>query len=185
MERTPGSAIAAPVIETERLRLRAHRSEDLPHCRAMWSDPAVIRFIGGTPANAQRIEARLLAYARHWTVMGFGYWVIEERASAAFAGEIGFASFRREISTTWHTGPELGFALATRFHGRGYATEAVRAVLAWGDVWLPGERCISVVDDENTASRRVLRKAGFDVIERRMLGDRPVAVFSRPLGLPE
>ena len=54
------SFVAAPVIETARLRLRAHRPGDFDACRAMWSDPEVVRHIGGTPASGGDAWRRLL-----------------------------------------------------------------------------------------------------------------------------
>lgn len=176
------SDTSVPVIETERLRLRGHRREDLPQCVAMWSDPLVTRHIGGMPSTEQRTWARLLSYVGHWTLMGFGYWLIEERESGEFVGEIGFADFKREGAPLLQTGPELGFALAPRFHGKGYATEAVRAALAWGDTWLPRGRCMCLVDAQNAVSLHVLRKAGFEVLQRGTFNGQPVVFLSKPIG---
>src|SRR5690348_733593 len=92
VSRMKGSvACAVPVIDTPRLRLRGHCRDDLPRCLAMWSDPDVTRFIGVDPANEQRTWARLLGYVGHWALMGFGYWVIEQRDSGEFVGEAGLA----------------------------------------------------------------------------------------------
>src|SRR5215469_12995657 len=80
-----------PVLETERLRLRRHRVEDLADCLSLWGDPDVTRFIGGTPASEEEVWARILRYAGLWSLLGFGYWRIEEKASRGFVGEVGFA----------------------------------------------------------------------------------------------
>ena len=177
-----GLITPVPVIETQRLRLRGHRCEDLPHCVTMWSDPIVTRFIGGTPSNEQRTWARLLSYVGHWALMGFGYWVIEERESSRFVGEIGFADFKRDAMPLLRSGPKLGFALAPGSHGKGYATEAVRAVMAWGNEWLPHGRCLCLVDEENSASLRVLEKVGFEVLQRSTFNERPVVFLFSPTG---
>lgn len=171
-----------PVIETARLRLRGHRREDLPRCVAMWSDPLVTRFIGGTPSSEQRTWARLLSYVGHWALMGFGYWVIEERDSGEFVGEIGFADFKRDGAPLLRAGPELGFALASHFHGRGYATEAVRAVLAWGDARLPRGQCVGLVDARNAVSLHLLQKFGFEVTRREVFNGLAAVFLCRPIG---
>jgi RimJ/RimL family protein N-acetyltransferase len=44
----------APTIETTRLRLRAHRPDDLGAALVMWADPAVTRYIGGRPSTEQQ-----------------------------------------------------------------------------------------------------------------------------------
>jgi RimJ/RimL family protein N-acetyltransferase len=182
MPQIRGLQTAVPVIETARLRLRGHRHDDLPHCVAMWSDPIVTRFIGGVPSGEQRTWARLLAYVGHWVLMGFGYWVIEERETSKFVGEIGFADFKREGAALLRAGPELGFALAPSFHGKGYATEAVRAALAWVNECLPRGQCMCLVDAENAASLRILGNVGFEVLERNSLNGRQVIYLSTPIG---
>jgi RimJ/RimL family protein N-acetyltransferase len=101
----------APVIETERLVLRAHSLADYPACVAMWSDPRVTRYTIGEPAPAQRTWMRLLAYRGHWAVLGFGYWAVEEKASRQYIGELGFADFKRDIQPSIEGIPELGWAL--------------------------------------------------------------------------
>ena len=78
----------APVIETERLCLRAHTLGDLADCNAMWSDPNVTRYITGQPSTLQKTWSGIMAYVGHWALMGFGYWVMEEKKSAKFVGEI-------------------------------------------------------------------------------------------------
>ncbi|HEX3671177.1 MAG TPA: GNAT family N-acetyltransferase [Candidatus Cybelea sp.] len=171
--------IVAPVIDTPRLRLRGHRAGDLPACIAMWSDPHVTRFIGGRPSTEQQTWARLLAYVGHWALMGFGYWAIEERRSNEFVGEVGFADFKRDIAASIKDKPELGFALGPRFHGLGYATEGVRAALAWADAYLPYSTTVSLVNPENLASLRVLEKCGYGCPQRIVLMEQPVSAFSR------
>jgi RimJ/RimL family protein N-acetyltransferase len=87
--------IAIPVVETERLVLRGHRRDDLADCVGMWGDPEVTRHIGGRPSTDEEVWARLLRYLGHWQVMGFGYWIVHERASGRFVGEVGFADSDR------------------------------------------------------------------------------------------
>lgn len=107
--RGPSSITTAPTIETQ--RLRAHRRDDLPDCLALWSDPRVTRFIDGTPSTAQRAWARLLVYV--------GHWAVETLGSGEFLGDIGLADFQRDDVPLLRTAPELGFALAHPFHGKG------------------------------------------------------------------
>ncbi|MBV9270786.1 MAG: GNAT family N-acetyltransferase, partial [Candidatus Eremiobacteraeota bacterium] len=151
---------AAPILETARLTLRGHRVNDFPEALAMWSDPVVTRFIGGKPSTEQQTWSRLLNYAGHWALMGFGYWAIEEKASRRFIGEMGFADFKREIAPPMRNVPELGFAIASPFHGRGFAMEALKAVVAWGDAHL-GARTVAVVSAENEASRHIVERLGY------------------------
>lgn len=149
-----------PVIETERLRLRGHRVEDFGMCAAMWGDPVVTRYIGGRPFTQEEVWARLLRYVGHWTLLGFGFWLIEEKASGRFVGEAGLAEFQREIEPAIQA-PEMGWVLAPEFHGKGYATEAVSAAAAWGDRHFAGGRTVCIIHPENEASKRVAGRCGY------------------------
>lgn len=169
-----------PVIEAPRLRLRGHRRDDLSYCVAMWSDPDVTKFISGRAASEQHTWTRLLSYVGHWALMGFGYWVIEEKVSGDFVGEVGFADFKRDVAPSMKGSPELGFALASRFHGKGYATESVRAALSWADAHIPQPRTVCLVNPQNLASLRVVKRCGYEPFEQSVINEQPVLFLSRP-----
>jgi RimJ/RimL family protein N-acetyltransferase len=169
----------APIVETPRLVMRAHRLDDFEQSLAMWSDPVVTRYIGGKPSTEQQTWSRLLNYAGHWSLLGFGYWALEEKATGVFAGELGFANFRRDIAASMRDVPELGWALAPRFHGQGFATEAVRAAVAWGDVRFGSARTVCLINEENAASVRVARKCGYEVFERTTFNETPTLFLAR------
>ncbi len=171
--------MTVPVLETDRIRLRAHRLQDYSSCCAMWTDPVVTRFIGGRPSTAQQTWSRLLGYLGHWQLQNYGYWAIEEKTSNAFIGEIGFADFKRDIIEPMQNVPELGFALASTAHGKGYATEAVHAALQWGDVHLPSNRTVALVNEANTASLHILRGARYREFDRITFNDNPVLLLER------
>jgi RimJ/RimL family protein N-acetyltransferase len=168
-----------PVIETERLRLRCHRLEDFADCAAMWAEPGVVRFIGGKPLTREEAWARVLRYVGHWALLGFGLWAVEERESGAYVGDVGFANFQREIQPALPDVPEMGWVLSMRAHGKGYATEAVQAATAWGDVRFGGSPTVCLIHPENRASVRVAEKCGFRESLRTTYKDQPTVVFTR------
>ena len=65
-----------PVLDTPRLRLRAHRATDLESAIVLWKSPEVYRFITGEPLNRQEVWLRLLRYAGLWDFLGYGYWAV-------------------------------------------------------------------------------------------------------------
>ena len=155
------TAETVPVIETARLKLRRHRIDDFAACAAMWGDPAVARFIGGKPSTREEVWARILRYAGHWALLGFGYWAIEEKASGSFIGEVGLADFHRDLDPPLIDGPEAGWALQTASHGKGYGPEALSAALAWGHEHFAGETIYCLIDVDNISSIRLAEKCGF------------------------
>ncbi|HEX5870568.1 MAG TPA: GNAT family protein, partial [Longimicrobium sp.] len=78
-----------------------------------------------------------------------------------FVGDMGLADFRREVTPPLGDAPEAGWVLAPWAHGRGFATEAVRAVLAWADAHLAAPRTVCLIAPENAASLHVAEKCGF------------------------
>ncbi len=176
----PVSPAIAPVLETGRLVLRGHRLTDFDDVAAMWRDPEVVRFIGGRPFTTEESWSRLLRYVGHWTALGFGYWTIRERDSGRFVGEVGFADYRREIDPPFEGAPEIGWALAPWAHGRGLATEAVSAVVAWGDqAFGPAARTACIISPENGASIRVAEKCGYALERTASYRGAPTLVFAR------
>lgn len=173
------TSVNTPVLETKRLVLRGHRYDDLAACVAMWSDPRVTRYSIGKPSTEQQTWLRVLAYAGHWSVMDFGYWVLEEKATGTYLGEIGFADFKRSVSPALRGKPEIGFALASQHHGKGFATEAIEAILAWGDSRLPDPTTVALVDPDNVISLHLLAKFGYEEVDRSALNDRPTVFLTR------
>lgn len=172
-----------PVIHTERLTLRAHRLEDYEDCCAMWGDPIVTQHIGGKPSTRQQTWSRILSYAGHWALLGFGYWVIEDTATGQFAGEVGFADFKRDIAPSMRGVPEVGYALSPAFHGRGYATEAIRAAIEWMERSVNPPRTVCLIDPANAASIRVAEKCGYKIFEHATFNGAPTLFFERFAGL--
>jgi RimJ/RimL family protein N-acetyltransferase len=178
MSSSPHSGVEVPVLETERLKLRGHRVEDFVHCAAMWADPEVTRYIGGKPYTEEESWARLLRYAGHWSLLGFGYWVVEEKSAGHFVGEVGFADYKRDLPALRGI-PEIGWAFTTQARGKGYATEAVRAAVAWGDAHFPSPRTACIIHPENIASMRVAEKCNYREFQRTTYKSHPTIMFVR------
>jgi RimJ/RimL family protein N-acetyltransferase len=174
-------AAVTPVLSTARLRLRGQRRDDFEDCAAMWADERVTRFIGGKPSTREQCWARLLRYIGHWALMGFGYWVVEEKASGRFMGEIGFANYRRDIDPPLGDDPEMGWVLAPSAFGKGFASEATAAAVAWMDGEFRARRTVCMIDPLNTASLRLAEKRGFREFTRTR-AEKPVVLFERVIG---
>jgi RimJ/RimL family protein N-acetyltransferase len=180
-----GSSVAVPTLETERLILRGHALADYPDCVALWGDPQVARYIGGTPFSPEDVWSRLLRYIGHWTALGFGYWVAREKASRRFVGEVGFADYHRAIEPSFGGAPEIGWVLAPAAWGRGLATEVVAAVCAWGDRHFEAPRTVCIVDPQNAASLHVAAKCGYAEYCRSEYKGQMRILLERPAAVPQ
>ncbi|MGO4571509.1 GNAT family N-acetyltransferase [Microvirga sp. 2TAF3] len=159
--------------------MRCHRTDDFDDCLAMWADSGVTRFIGGRPFTQEEVWSRLLRYVGHWSLLGYGFWAVEEKATGAFLGEIGFADFKRTIEPSLEGMPEIGWVLIPKAHGKGYATEAVRAATAWGDTHFGEARTVCIISPENLPSIRVAEKCGYREFLRTNYKDKPAILFRR------
>jgi len=153
---------AIPVLETPRLILRGHRREDFEAMVAMWQDPVVTHHFSVPTFSREDIWGRLQRNFGMWALSGYGMWAVEDKARGAYAGVAGVFDVKRELVPPLPDGmPEAGWVFAQRFHGKGYATEAMAAALQWVDVALKGPAIFAIVAPANTASIRVAQKCGF------------------------
>jgi RimJ/RimL family protein N-acetyltransferase len=149
-------------LRTSRLLLRQWRPEDREPFAELNADPAVMEYFPAllsgaeSDASADRAEA---AFAQR----GFGFWAVEIPGETQFAGFIG-------LSVPWfeaHFTPcvEIGWRLARRFWGRGYATEGARAALDFGFERLGLQEILSYAVAANTRSIRVMETIGMKFCE--------------------
>ena len=169
----------APTLETERLLLRAHRLRDFDAVAETWASPEVYRYIGGQPSTREQSWARMVRLPGLWALLGYGYWALEEKTTGKFVGEVGFADFKRDLTPSIEGVPEHGWVLAPAAHGKGYATEAVMATLAWLARHTSHSQCVCIISPENAASIRVAEKVGYREEVRTTYHDAPTILFRR------
>lgn len=171
--------MAIPILETERLILRGHERSDFPAYGEMWADPDVTRFIGGAPLSEEDAWAKFTRAFGQWALMDFGFWSVVEKSSGLRLGEAGYLEAKRDIAPSLKGTPEVGWAFVKAAHGKGYATEAVRAALAWGDVHFGKVRMACIIAPDNNASLRVAAKTGFREAHRTSYKGEPTIMLYR------
>lgn len=174
-----GAGALVPVLETDRLILRAHRADDYADCLAICTDPVVVRHLGGRPFSGEEVWRRLLSYVGMWQLLGYGYWAVEEKESGSYIGHIGYTDFKRDIQPSLQGMLEFGWILASHAHGKGYASEAVAAMTAWSQTHFPDRRVVCIISPENLPSIRVAEKAGFRQWQQSVYHDSPTLIFTR------
>ena len=173
------SHASAPVLETSRLRLRGFQASDFDNWLAFSRVPAYYRYFGNEPMPAEEVWKLLLRSVGHWVIMGFGFWAVEEKASGRFVGAVGFLHLRRAIEPPLGEAPEIGWVLDPALHGRGYASEAVAAVLAWGKTHFGPVRTVCIIHPENEASLRLAAKFGYREYARAIYHAEPIVLLER------
>ncbi|APG04379.1 hypothetical protein BJI69_11045 [Luteibacter rhizovicinus DSM 16549] len=166
------------MIVTERLILSPTTVSDFEDCHAARTDPEVMHFIGG-PASSEDTWLKLLRNIGHWTAYGHGLFTVRERHGGRFVGDVGLATFHRDLGADFDPFPEAAWVLARSAHGKGYATEAVQAAHDWFFTQREAERTVCIINPENLASVRVAERLGY-----RPFGEAPykgstVTMFER------
>jgi len=170
-----------PVLETERLLMRGRTLDDFPVFEKMWADERVTRHITHKPQTTAETWSKFMRGVGHWTLMGFGYWAVIEKETSRVIGEVGFSEFLRALEPSTFGEPEIGWVLAQEVHGKGYATEAAKAAIAWGDVHLVGKRMSCLIEPDHKASIHVAEKCGFSETFRTVFMDEPLMVLHRDI----
>ena len=155
---------------TERLAFREMHADDADLLASVLGDPVVLWVSRAWTDDEVR---RWIARAEHeQRERGHGMWIVTERATGAFVGEVGLT----EQVFAGTRDVEVGYQLRPEFWGRGYATEAATAALAFGRDIVGLERIVALIDPRNVASQRVAAKLG-------MRWERDVPIGQRTLGV--
>ncbi len=167
------------MLETSRLILRGFRADDYEPWVAMTRLPAFYRYLSPEPLAPEEVWRLLLRNAGHWTIMGYGFWAVEEKASGLFVGGVGFFNLKRDIDPPLGEAPEMGWTLDPAVHRLGYATEAGHAALAWAESHFGPGRTVCLIHPENEASLRVAAKFGYHEYARSTYHKDPIVLLER------
>lgn len=131
---------------TSRLRLSRPVAADWHGLHAYYSDSECARYTFGAALPETETQRIVGALERHWLRHGYGPYVLREQATDAVVGLVGLW-FPREWPET-----EIKWAIVRAYWGKGYASEAARAVQAMLPARLPAMRPISLIHAENERS---------------------------------
>lgn len=149
------------MIETDRLVLRPYNTGDFEDYLKMVSDSNVVRFLGGQPMPAEDAWNRLLRYAGHWALFGFGMFAVFERSTGLFIGETGVADFHRGLGQNFDRVGEAAWVFTSQSQGRGLAYEAALAALNWYSSSADRRRTVCLIAPDNRPSLVLAEKLGY------------------------
>ena len=163
-----------PYVSTPRLVLRPLTGDDFDDYAAMMADPEVGHFLGAeggmSRADAWRNLAMIIG---HREVRGYSMWAVLEKGTGRFVGRAG--PWRPE---GW-PGLGGGWCLARKAWGKGYATEAARAAVAYCFDELGADEVLSLIAPENARSVRVAERIGHAFLRDAEVRGRPCRIYGQ------
>lgn len=163
-------------IQTERLELRLYRDEDFDFLYSMLSDPDVVRYIGNgqTRSRDAALEFLYWIYRSYKENADLGLRVLIRKSDGRRVGHAGL------VKQTVEGKPELeiGYWIAKEFWGQGYAKEAANGLRYYGIRYLAKTRFISLIQPDNTASRKVAERIGMSLEKEIIMNGKKVCVYA-------
>jgi RimJ/RimL family protein N-acetyltransferase len=148
--------MSLPSIETARLFLRVYNPEDLDARHAIRNDPDVYRYFPPyySPPTKEKAREGIAGSIRGWREKGFGEFAVLEKISGELIGYCGLMSLDKSEEI------EIYYGFPKKYWGKGFATEAARAVLKFAFDEAKLSQVVGVTNPKNIASQKVLQKIG-------------------------
>ena len=170
--------MSEPPLRTERLELWRPRPSDLDGLVELLSSDETRRFLGPARADPQEQFQRLMRNGGSWHFYGYGNFIVRLAGEPDIVGSCGVFHTLRGLEGM-NDVPEAGWIIRNDHCGRGFAREAMRAILAWFDAAHGPRRVTCMIEDGNAASDRVAHALGFRPFGRQSFEGAMLTLYDR------
>jgi ribosomal-protein-alanine N-acetyltransferase len=160
------------IFQTERLTVRRYTADDYDNYFSLHGDPVVMKYIRPAQTREEsdaKLEESILKVPPHEYL---GRWAVEEKATGRFIGSFVITPIPNDEERI-----QLGYSFLPEEWGKGYATEVAKAGVEYFYNRTPLTELYAVTETANTASENVLRKAGFQLLETKMEGEKELLIL--------
>ncbi|MCR4740403.1 MAG: GNAT family N-acetyltransferase, partial [Lachnospiraceae bacterium] len=173
------------ILETDRCSVREIKEGDVEtlyrvFCRTPCGKtaPEEDEYEDGLYADPLREEAYTRDYIRYqYRFFEYGIWVVVDKETKHIIGRAGLSN--RE----GYDDLELGYAIAPGYRGKGYAFEVCEGIIGYARDYMKLERLNAFAGPDNTASKGLLKKIGFEYIRDVNEKNRRLEMYVKQLGL--
>jgi RimJ/RimL family protein N-acetyltransferase len=162
-------------LETDRLLLRMFVEDDWRALHEYYSDAECMRYTFRRALTEAATWRAIAGMAGQWLLRGYGPYAVEEKTKGEVLGAVGLW-----YPLEWPE-PEIKWALARRHWGKGYASEAVRAVQQMARECVPDLSLISLIDRENLASIKLALAVGARFEREMEFAGGPFHIYRHPM----
>lgn len=159
------------IMDTERCYIREIALEDIPRLYEMYANPSITEYMEPLFEKPEDELSYTKSYIRNvYGLYGYGMWVLVLKENETVIGRIGIEMKGNPLdegvsAEECRGGVELGFMIAAQYQRKGYAKEAIRAVLAYCRENMDSQPVYAMVEKDNEASKRLCEKMGFTHIK--------------------
>lgn len=158
-------------LETERLNLRTFREEDWKDLHHYYSDEICMKYTIGRALTEGETWRTVASMIGHWQLRGYGPYAVEEKTTERVAGIVGLW-----YPNDWPE-PEIKWGLAPYAWGKGYATEAARAVKNMAFDTIENCKLISLILADNKKSIKVATALGAKLEKEIIFRDKDCLIY--------
>jgi RimJ/RimL family protein N-acetyltransferase len=155
--------LAAPLLETPRLRLQLMQKDDVDALLCIFADPTVMAAFQTPAFDRTDMMQWLQRNLDHQLAHGYGLFSVILKANSVLIGDCGLELIDLDGTQV----AELGYDFRRDYWNQGYATEAAQAVRDYAFAQLQLPRLVSLIRFGNIRSRRVAEKIGMRYIGER------------------
>ncbi len=163
------------VLQTARLQLRQFKHSDWPSLHEHYSDLECTRFTFGRALTEGESWRAMCSMVGHWSIRGYGPFALVQADTQKVIGAAGLW-----YPNDWPE-PEIKWALSRPFWGKGYASEAVRAIQLPAFHHLDKKPPISFINAQNEASIRLATAVGAEYENTVEFRGSPWHVYRHPV----
>lgn len=167
------------VVNTNRLTLRRYLISDVQAIHTLTSDSTVREYVGNLPTSLEEAWSRLLRSEGHWSVFGYGQFAVVDKESDQIIGEVGVGHYHRGIDQRLNVLPEASWFFRRESHGKGYAFEAMSAVMEWIETRPTYEGLACLIDPSNKPSLNLAERLKFQIEAEVSYRDRMFHLLTR------
>lgn len=169
-------------LDTLRLKLEPFNDAHFEGLRVMDSDASVMRYItNGVVKTPEETWESIRKVQARWQKYAFSWWAIKEKSSSAIVG----AACLQHLENVEGAPLEIGWRLIPEYNGKGYATEAAKAIIEYAAKQVGATYLVAVADPGNTPSHRVMQRLGmtYKAIEQHY--EIPCVVYELNIGMTD
>lgn len=160
-------------METDRLKIRRMRRDDVKNLLEIFADPVAMVYY---PSIKDEIETKKWI---EWTIdnyhkYGVGLWIVEDKQNGKFLGQCGIVPQKVDGQVQM----EIGYSFVRDAWGNGYATEAANACKDHGFHTLKYKRLVSLIDPENHPSIKVAERVGMSFEKQINKWDKDMLLYA-------